>query len=131
MLELDPSFFVHTGDIVYYDRRAKNLDLARYHWQYASVDPKTELREYSSGPHTDAHSGGFSEDQRTPMHRFLRVKGGFLSGIVDREDDTPVLTILFHDVSGVVQFEDRIVAASMRLAPSRDTTTTAEPIDTQ
>jgi alkaline phosphatase D len=33
MLKLDPNFFVHTGDIVYYDRLAKTLALARYHWQ--------------------------------------------------------------------------------------------------
>ncbi len=32
MLEQDPDFFVHTGDIVYYDQQAKNLDLARWHW---------------------------------------------------------------------------------------------------
>jgi alkaline phosphatase D len=32
ILELDPDFFVHTGDIVYYDRSAKNLDLARWVW---------------------------------------------------------------------------------------------------
>ena len=33
MLEQNPDFFVHTGDIVYYDQQAKNLDLARWHWQ--------------------------------------------------------------------------------------------------
>jgi alkaline phosphatase D len=82
------------------------------HWQYASVDPETGLREYSSGPHTDAHSGGFSEDQRSPMHRFLRVRGGFLSATVDREDDVPVLTLRFHDGEGGVQFEDRIEVAA-------------------
>jgi len=32
MLKLDPSFFVHTGDIVYYDELAKTLSLARWHW---------------------------------------------------------------------------------------------------
>ena len=33
MLALEPSFFVHTGDIIYYDKLAKTLALARYHWQ--------------------------------------------------------------------------------------------------
>ncbi len=33
MLKLDPSFFVHTGDIVYYDKLAKTIALAHYHWQ--------------------------------------------------------------------------------------------------
>tara|TARA_B100000029_G_scaffold503201_1_gene579727 strand:+ start:4207 stop:5703 length:1497 start_codon:yes stop_codon:yes gene_type:complete len=32
ILELSPSFFVHTGDILYYDQWAKNLDLARWGW---------------------------------------------------------------------------------------------------
>ena len=32
MLKLDPRFFVHTGDVVYYDRLAKNQALARWHW---------------------------------------------------------------------------------------------------
>jgi len=31
-LKLDPDFFVHTGDIVYYDGMAKTADLARWHW---------------------------------------------------------------------------------------------------
>jgi len=33
MLKLKPSFFVHTGDIVYYDGLAKSKDLAHWHWQ--------------------------------------------------------------------------------------------------
>ncbi|MBI1343343.1 MAG: alkaline phosphatase [Terrimonas sp.] len=33
MLKQKPDFFVHTGDIIYYDQQAKNLDLARWHWQ--------------------------------------------------------------------------------------------------
>ena len=32
ILELNPDFFVNTGDIVYYDRSAKNLELARWVW---------------------------------------------------------------------------------------------------
>lgn len=31
-LKLDPEFFVHTGDIVYYDAMGKTADLARWHW---------------------------------------------------------------------------------------------------
>jgi len=31
-LKLDPDFFVHTGDIVYYDGYAKTPGLARWHW---------------------------------------------------------------------------------------------------
>lgn len=32
MMDLDPDFFVHTGDILYYDAWAKNVDLARWGW---------------------------------------------------------------------------------------------------
>jgi len=31
-LKLDPEFFVHTGDIVYYDGMGKTAALARWHW---------------------------------------------------------------------------------------------------
>jgi alkaline phosphatase D len=31
-LKLDPDFFVHTGDILYYDGMGKTADLARWHW---------------------------------------------------------------------------------------------------
>ena len=31
-LELDPDFFVHTGDILYYDGLGKTAGLARWHW---------------------------------------------------------------------------------------------------
>ncbi|MBI1320231.1 MAG: alkaline phosphatase [Candidatus Hydrogenedens sp.] len=33
ILKLNPDFFVHTGDILYYDKLAKSIDLARWHWQ--------------------------------------------------------------------------------------------------
>ena len=36
------------------------------------------------------------------MHRYLRVKGGFLSVTVDREEDVPVATFRHHDVDGKV-----------------------------
>jgi alkaline phosphatase D len=31
-LRLDPDFFVHTGDIVYYDEMGKTAGMARWHW---------------------------------------------------------------------------------------------------
>jgi len=44
-LKLDPEFFVHTGDILYYDSYGKTLPLARWHWQ----------RMYSLPNHIDFH----------------------------------------------------------------------------
>jgi len=77
------------------------------HWQYMSVDPKSGTREYSCGPASDKHAGGWSDDKfHENFHRFLRVKGGFLSATVDRENSTPTLTMRFHGVDGTVYHSD-------------------------
>ncbi len=78
------------------------------HWQYVSVDPKTGLREYSCGSASDEHAGGFSEEKRQPMHRYLNICGGFLSGTVERINGTPTLTFRHHDVDGKVLYEDHL-----------------------
>jgi len=81
------------------------------HWQYLSVDPITGLREYSCGPASDVHAGGWKPDDfRADYHRYLKVRGGFLSATVDRQNGTPRLTIRFHDVDGKVGFEDTLRA---------------------
>ncbi|MFT7640301.1 MAG: alkaline phosphatase D, partial [Pirellulaceae bacterium] len=50
------------------------------HWQYHSIDPRTGTREYSCGPASNAHAGGWTKgDFRKDYHRFLKVAGGFLS----------------------------------------------------
>lgn len=76
------------------------------HWQYASVDPQTGLWEFGCGPGSERHQFGWKEGDFRPEHRFLRVKGGFLSGRVrqqkSEEDAAAVLTIRHHDVDGNV-----------------------------
>lgn len=76
------------------------------HWQYVSVDPETGVREYSCGPTSDAHAGGFSEKQRSTMHRYLKIKGGFLSVTVDRAEGVPTIAFRHHGVDGTVYNED-------------------------
>lgn len=76
------------------------------HWQYVSRDAETGLREYSSGPASDEHAGGFSQDQRTDEHVYLNVTGGFLAATVDREDGEPRLTMRHYSVGGDVLNED-------------------------
>jgi alkaline phosphatase D len=44
-LKLAPDFFVHTGDILYYDGYGKSVELARWHWD----------RMYSLPNHIDFH----------------------------------------------------------------------------
>jgi len=80
------------------------------HWQYISVDEKTGVREYSCGPASNEHAGGWSNDQRLAEHRYLNVIGGFLAGIVDRSEDKPTLTFRHYSVDGDILNEDRLVA---------------------
>jgi alkaline phosphatase D len=81
------------------------------HWQYVSVDPKTGLREYSCGPASDQHAGGWKQDDFVPeYHKYLNVIGGFLAGTVERVDGKPTLTFRHYDVSGKVRHEDRLEA---------------------
>lgn len=71
------------------------------HWQYASVDEETQLWEFGCGPGSDKHQFGWKPGDRRPVHRFLRVKGGFLSGHLTHEaDHPPTLTIRHHKTTG-------------------------------
>ncbi len=76
------------------------------HWQYVTVDDETGAREYSCGAGSDMHAGGFKESLRTDEHRFLRIKGGFLSVSVDRQSGKPRIALRHHDVHGDVVNED-------------------------
>lgn len=77
------------------------------HWQYMSVDPETGLHEYSCGPASDVHAGGWrQEDFRPDIHRYLNVIGGFLSVTVERAASGPTAAFRFHDVDGNVKYED-------------------------
>lgn len=76
------------------------------HWQYVSRDEKTGLTEFSCGAGADAHAEGFSMEMRKPEHRFLRIKGGFLSVNVDRAEGLPRISFRHHDVLGNVVHEE-------------------------
>jgi alkaline phosphatase D len=76
------------------------------HWQYVTRAPETGLTEFSCGPGSDSHAGGFSMNQRTAQHRFLRIKGGFLSVDVERAQDKPRISFRHHDVKGAVVHEE-------------------------
>ncbi|MCX6630867.1 MAG: alkaline phosphatase D family protein, partial [Candidatus Solibacter sp.] len=78
------------------------------HWQYVSVDSKSGVREYSCGPASDQHAGGFRMDLRQPEHRYLNIVGGFLAGTVERIDGKPVLTFRHYSVDGKILNEDRL-----------------------
>lgn len=76
------------------------------HWQYVTQDPETGLMEFSCGPTTDRHAGGFKESNRSDMHRYLRVAGGFLEVVVECEEGQPRLVSRHHDVAGEVRHEE-------------------------
>lgn len=78
------------------------------HWQYVSVDEETGLREYSCGPASDRHAGGWSNDKILPEHRYLNVIGGFLRVTVDRPDGKPVMLLEHCGVNGNVLHEERL-----------------------
>lgn len=106
--------FAHEGDeLRAFIAQQKNMVVVcgDRHWQYHSTDPRSSINEYSCGPVSDRHAGGWSNDQFVPeYHRFLKVAGGFLSGTVERIEDRPTLTFRFHDVQGAVRYEHRLAA---------------------
>jgi len=77
------------------------------HWQYVSQDPETGIFEFSSGSTTDEHSKGFDLSDRSSMHRYLKIKGGFLSVEVTQDEDGPEITFTHHSVDGSIYHEER------------------------
>lgn len=79
------------------------------HWQYASFDPDSKLWEFGCGPGSEKHQLGWKVGDERPLHKFLRVKGGFLSGELKYkgQDKEPQLTLRHHKVTGeeVSKFE--------------------------
>tara|TARA_R110002049_G_scaffold285698_4_gene466922 strand:+ start:27768 stop:29198 length:1431 start_codon:yes stop_codon:yes gene_type:complete len=76
------------------------------HWQYVSVDPRTGVREYSCGPTSNKHASGFKQDDRSDMHRYLNIVGGFLRAEVTRREGKPVAIFRHHSVRGEILNED-------------------------
>jgi alkaline phosphatase D len=72
------------------------------HWQYVTHYEGTNLWEFSTGPGSDSHAGGWPPDLQKPEHRFLRVKGGFLKGSVSTQENQPTLKFEHYDVDGNV-----------------------------
>lgn len=77
------------------------------HWQYVSQDKETGLMEFGSGPVSDYHSQGWKEGDMRPEHRFLRLKGGFLSIQVSRDSGKPQILFEHRDVLGNVVHKEQ------------------------
>jgi alkaline phosphatase D len=105
--------FAHEGDeLRQFIAKQKNMYVicGDRHWQYVSVDAKTGVREYSCGPASNEHAGGWSNDQKLPEHQYLNVTGGFLAVIVDRPEGKPTATFRHYSVDGDINNEERFVA---------------------
>jgi alkaline phosphatase D len=80
------------------------------HYQYVIEDPETGLREYATGPASDAHARGWDPEDIRPEHRYLNVIGGFLTVTAERRDATPTLVVRHHSVDGDILNEDVKIA---------------------
>ncbi|MBT7091916.1 MAG: alkaline phosphatase, partial [Bacteroidetes bacterium] len=77
------------------------------HWQYVSHLADSNLWEFSTGPGSDSHAGGWSQKDKRPEHRYLRVGGGYLFGQIYRENEKPVLEFQHCDVDGNVMHTEQ------------------------
>lgn len=74
------------------------------HWQYHSIDPETGLHEFSVGPLSNRHAGGWKPDDfRAEVHQFLRVSGGYLELDLTGADESRRLTLRHVDTLGQEQ----------------------------
>ncbi|MCA9190669.1 MAG: alkaline phosphatase D family protein [Planctomycetales bacterium] len=82
------------------------------HWQFHSVDPETGLHEFSVGPASDRHAGGWpANDFRPEIHKFLRVGGGYLEIELKQSSQGPQLILRHLDTHGQEQHRHEMQAA--------------------
>ncbi len=107
------SAFAHEGNLLReFIASQKNMVVVcgDRHWQYVSVDATHGVKEYSSGPASDEHAGGWTNDMVFPEHIYLNVVGGFLAVTIERQDGKTALIARHYGVDGEILNEDRIVA---------------------
>ena len=84
------------------------------HWQYMSIHPDSKVREYSCGPVSNKHAGGWKQsDFVRTHHRYLNVIGGFLAVTVERQNGVPTATFRFLDAEGELCYEDRLTGTRL------------------
>lgn len=80
------------------------------HWQYVSKDAKSNIMEFSCGPGSNEHAGGWKQEDLRPEHIYLNVTGGFLSVNVTREANKPIATFSHISVNGNLLNEQKVEA---------------------
>jgi len=97
--------FTYEGDLIRkFIKEQENMFVicGDRHWQYISKDLETGVMEFSCGPGSDAHAGGWSNDKKLPEHLYLNVVGGFLEVEVSRKTGEPRLTVRHYNPDGIV-----------------------------
>ena len=70
------------------------------HWQYVSKDKETGLLEFSCGPGSHEHAGGWDQNDKRPEHIYLNVVGGFMEGSISRVNGQAILIFRHYDPDG-------------------------------
>lgn len=97
--------FKHEGDMLRkFISEQKNMVsvCGDRHWQYVSKDMETGLMEFSCGPGSDKHAGGWSNDMLYPEHLYLNVVGGFLEGSLTHKNEQAVLVFRHYSADGEI-----------------------------
>lgn len=80
------------------------------HWQYISQDAETGVVEFSCGPGGNDHAGGWKQENKLPEHIYLNVVGGFMEGMVYRENGEPKLAFRHYNPDGNLLNEHMVSA---------------------
>lgn len=78
------------------------------HWQFISKDAETGILEFSAGPGSDAHAGGWKQEDVYPEHLYLNVVGGFLEGSVTQVEGKPTLIFRHYNPDGALLNEYKL-----------------------
>jgi alkaline phosphatase D len=97
--------FKHEGDMLRkFISEQKNMVsvCGDRHWQYISKDAESGMLEFSCGPASDDHAGGWSQENKLPEHIYLNVVGGFLEGTVSQTGEKPSLVFRHYSSNAEV-----------------------------
>ena len=70
------------------------------HWQYISKDLKYGIVEFSIGSNSNAHTGGWNQDDLRPEHLYLNVIGGAMTVSIDPANGGSI-SVKHYSVDGV------------------------------
>ena len=74
------------------------------HWQYVSQDSTTGLMEFSCGPSSNEHAGGWPKNKILPEHHYLNIVGGFLGVSIQPSSNHSEIIFTHYSVDGAALF---------------------------